>query len=47
MNQKQLERLEWLIARFSAYGLSPDIGSLTIVELEGLYRFLMRVANGG
>lgn len=37
---------ESLIARFSGLGIEADIGSLTESELAGLYRFLMRLAEG-
>ncbi len=42
-----LEQLEMLLARFSHLGIGADLAALSIVEAWGLYRFLLRLADGG
>jgi hypothetical protein len=39
------ERVYSLSERLSWLGVTPDIASLTLCELEALYRFLTRMAN--
>lgn len=41
-----LERVYSLAARLPGLGVGPDITSLTIVELWGVYLFLLRVSHG-
>ena len=41
-----LERLEWLVARFPEYGIGADLAALTVADCWGLYRFLVRIADG-
>lgn len=46
MNDKNwLERLQVLMVRYSALGISSDMARLFLVELSGLYRFLSRLAD--
>lgn len=45
-NLDWLERLGMLLARFSNLGIGADIASLSLIEAWGLYRFLMRLADG-
>lgn len=40
------ERVYSLAARLSWLGVGPDIAALSIVELWGLYLFLLRVGHG-
>lgn len=46
MNANNLELLQRFVVRFSNFGISADMDSLTLVELGGIYRFLMRLAEG-
>lgn len=39
------ERVYRLSERFSWLGVSPDIPSMTLCELEGVYLFLRRIAG--
>jgi hypothetical protein len=41
---KELELLAW---RFTHLGIDPDLASMTMCELAGLYVFLARLAGGG
>lgn len=41
-----LERVYSLAARFSWLGIGAEIAALSLSELWGLYRFLVRVSNG-
>lgn len=48
MNEDLLrERVYSLAMRLSGIGIGADIFALTIVELEALHRFLMRLECGG
>ncbi len=40
-----LNDLELLAWRFSHLGFSPDLAGMTAIELEGLYRYLARLAD--
>lgn len=40
-----LKDLELLVWRFSHLGFGPDLYGMTMIELAGLYRFLMRLAD--
>ena len=40
------ERVYMLAARLSGLGVGPDIAALSLVELWGLYLFLLRVGHG-
>jgi hypothetical protein len=40
------ERVYSIFARLSWLGVGPDIAALSIVELWGLYLFLLRVSHG-
>ena len=40
------ERLQWLVARFSEFGIATDLAALPVAELYGLYRFLSRAVEG-
>lgn len=42
-----LERLESLSVRLPAYGMSADLTLLTVAELWGLYRLLLRMTGEG
>jgi hypothetical protein len=39
-----LEELQALAARFSGYGIGPDVAGLTLADSRGLLIFLRRVA---
>ena len=41
-----IERLRWLAARFPEYGIGADLCALSVADAWGLYRFLVRVADG-
>lgn len=41
-----LNELESLVEHFSSLGISPDIASMSLSELRGLYRFLKRMKKG-
>jgi len=46
MNAELLrERVYALSERFSWLGINADIAAMTLVELEGVYRFLRRIAG--
>ena len=45
-DENWLERLQTLLVRFSALGISGDMAGLSLIELWGLYRFLSRLADG-
>jgi hypothetical protein len=40
------ERVYSLSERFSWLGIGADIATMTLSELEGVYRFLRRFADG-
>ena len=40
-----LDSLEYLLAKYSGLGISPDVAALTLLELYGLYRFLVRLSG--
>lgn len=40
------ERVYSLSARLSWLGIGPEIAALSLVELWGLYLFLLRVSHG-
>lgn len=40
---KELEMLTW---RFAHLGIGPDLTSMTMIELTGLYCYLARLAGG-
>ena len=42
-----LDELQSLAARFSAYGIGPDLAGLTLAQAWGLFLFLRRLAGGG
>ena len=42
-----LKHLHALVARFPEYGASADLDGMSTTELWGLYRFLVRVSDGG
>lgn len=47
MSVEQLrERVYSLSERFSWLGIGADIAAMTCCELEGVYRFLRRLADG-
>ena len=46
-SEHRLESLYSLLARFSHLNAAPDIGSMNEDELNGLYRFLQRLAQEG
>ncbi|MDR6537289.1 hypothetical protein [Variovorax soli] len=39
---KELELLTW---RFAGMGITPDLASMTMVELAGLYLYLRRLSG--
>lgn len=41
-----LDELNGLLARFSGIGISADIGSMSLIELWGVYCYLRRLAEG-
>ncbi|MBI3523839.1 MAG: hypothetical protein HY066_04820 [Betaproteobacteria bacterium] len=46
MNAELLrERVYSLSERFSWLGIGPDIPAMSLCELEGVYRFLLRIAD--
>ncbi len=42
-----LDDLHALAARFSGYGITPDLAALTLAEAWGLYVFLEKLAAAG
>jgi len=42
-----LDELQSLSARFSGYGIGPDLAGLTLAQAWGLFLFLHRLAAGG
>ena len=40
------DELEWLAARFSGYGIGPDLAGLTLAQLLGVFIFLRRLSGG-
>jgi hypothetical protein len=47
VNGAWLEDLQALAARFSGYGIGPDLAGLSLAQAWALYRFLCRLAGGG
>lgn len=45
MNDDWLERLQWLLNRFSGLGITADIGAMGLVDLWSLYCLLNRLAG--
>ena len=45
MNNDWLKRLQTLCNRFSYLGIDADLAALSMIELRGLYRHLMRLAK--
>ena len=45
MNYDWLERLQTLLGRFNCMGLNADIGTLTLIDLRGVYSYLSRLAS--
>ena len=45
-NLDWMERLQTLSVRFSHLGIGADMASLSLIELWGLYLFLLRLADG-
>ena len=41
-----LQDLQALAARFSGYGVGPDLAALSLAEAWGLYVFLHKLAQG-
>ena len=41
-----IEDLQMLFARFSGYGVGPDMAGLTLAQAWGVLAFLRRVAGG-
>ena len=41
-----LAELQSLAVKYSAYGVGPDLGGLTLAQCWGLYLFLRRIAEG-
>ena len=41
-----IEELQMLAARFSGYGIGPDMAGLTLAQAWGLFVFLRRMAGG-
>ena len=47
MNDEQwLAHLQTLVARFSYPGLGIDLATMSLIEQRGVYRFLLRLADG-
>lgn len=44
-NDDWLKALQGLLVRFSSLGIGPDVASLSMVELWGLYCYLKRMAG--
>ena len=42
-----LDELQLLAARFSSYGIGPNLAGLTLAQAWGPFVFLRRVAAGG
>ena len=40
-----LEHLDMLLIRFSHLGIGTDIASLSLIELQAIYRYLLRLAD--
>ena len=41
-----IEELQMLAARFSGYGIGPDMAGLTLAQAWGVFVFLRRIAGG-
>ena len=41
-----IEELQWLAARFSSYGIGPDMAGLTLAQAWGVFAFLRHLAGG-
>lgn len=41
-----LKDLHCLAVRFEGLGIAPEFAALSLVELWGMYRFLLRIAEG-
>ena len=44
-DENWLERLQVLLMRYSALGISGDMAGPSLIELSGLYRFLSRLVD--
>lgn len=44
-NQLWLVQLQALSARFSDLGITADLASMSLIELWGVYRYLLRLAE--
>lgn len=44
-NPSFISELELLIARYSYLGIGADIASMSVIELRGLYCYLLRLAK--
>jgi hypothetical protein len=45
MREALLERAQALAARLPWLGVGPDLATLCLADLWGVYRFLQRIAN--
>ncbi len=45
-NERWLIHLKMLCDRFSYLGIGADLAALSLIELWGLYRFLVRLSGG-
>lgn len=46
MREALLERVQGLATRFSWLGIGPDLAALPFAAPSGVYRLLLRMANG-
>lgn len=40
-----LDSLEYLLVKYAGLGISPDVAALTLLELYGVYLFLVRISG--
>lgn len=45
LSETWLDHLQRLAYRFSHLGITSDLASLTLIEMWGLYHFLLRIAG--
>ena len=46
MREQLMERAQALALRLSHLGIGADLACLSVAELWGVYRFMLRLANG-
>ena len=46
MREQLMERAQALAQRLSHLGIGADLACLSVADLWGVYRFMLRLANG-